>query len=93
MELCGDQLEALVCYQMGHPVMGDGKYFAPDIGLFIGGFLGNIWTVSTVILMSFKTKSVNQEPTRMLELLADKVIERIRDSAFAKAIIPLVFEV
>jgi len=57
--------------------MGDSDDLAPDIGSFIGCFIGNTWTVSTVILPSLKKKSDNQNPIRMVEVLADDVKERI----------------
>jgi len=38
-------------------------------------------------------KSVNEYPTRMVGVLADDVIERIRGCGFSKALIPLAFEV
>jgi len=41
----------------------------------------------------FKKKSVNEDPTRVVGVLADDVIERIRGCGFSKAVIPLSFEV
>jgi len=93
IEMSGGVFEPLVCCHVGHLFMGDSNDFAPDVGFFIGCFIGNIWTVSTVILPSFKKKSVNQNLTGMVGVLADDVIERIRGSGFSKAVIPLAFEV
>jgi len=58
IEMLGGVFEAFVCSHMGHLFMGDSNDFAPDVGFFIGCFIGDIWTVLTVILPSFKKKSV-----------------------------------
>jgi len=89
----GGVFEAFMCSHVGHLCMGDSNDITPDVGCFIGCFIENIWTVSTVILPSFKKKSVNEDPTRMVGVLTDDVIERIRGSGFSKAVIPLAFEV
>ena len=60
---------------------------------FMGCFIGNIWTVSTVILSSSKKKSVNQDPTRMVGVLADDVKERICSCSFSEGVVPFAFEV
>jgi len=93
IDMLGGVFEAFVCSHVGHLFMGNSNDFAPDVGSFIGCFIGNIWTVSTVILPSFKKKSVNEDPTGMVGVLADEVIERIRGWGFSKAVIPLAFEV
>jgi len=93
IEMFGGVFEAFVCSRVGHLFMGDSNDFTPDVGSFIGYFIENIWTLSTVILPSFKKKSVNEHPTRMVGVLADDVIERIRGCGFSKAVIPLAFEV
>jgi len=77
IEMFGCVFEAFVCSHVGYLFMGDSNDFAPDVGFFIGCLIGNIWTVSTVILPSFKKKSVNEYPTGMVGVVADDVIERI----------------
>jgi len=73
----GGVFEAFVCSHVGHLFMSDSNDFAPDVGSFIGCFIGNIWTVSTVILPFCKKKAVNKNPNGMFGILADDVIERI----------------
>ena len=73
--------------------MGDSNDLAPDVGSFLGSFMGNILTVSTVILPSFKKKSVNKDPTRMVGALADDVEERVGGGGFSKTVKPLAFNV
>jgi len=73
--------------------MGDSNDLAPDIGSFISYFIGNIWSVSTVILPSLRKMSVNEHPPRIVGVLADDAIERIRGSGFSKVVIPLALEV
>jgi len=46
----------------------------------------------TVILLSFKKKSVKKDPTWMVGVLADDIKERITGCGFSKAVIPLPFE-
>ena len=73
--------------------MGNAKDFVPDVFSFVGCFIGNIWTVSTVILPSFKKKSINGNPTRVIEVLADDVEERISGYSFSEGVVPFTFEV
>ena len=90
--MSGGVFEAFVSSHIGHLFMSDSNEFAPDVGSFIGGLIGNISTVLTVILPSLKKKSVNKNPTRMVGVLSDDVTERIRGCGFSKAVIPLAFE-
>ena len=76
-----------------HLFMGNAKDFASDIFSFVGCFIGNIWTVSTVILPSFKKKSINENPTRVVGVLADYVKERIGGCSFSEGVVPFAFEV
>jgi len=85
--------EALVCSHIGHGFMGDSHDFDSDIGFFIDCFIGNIWTVSTLMLPSFENKSIPKDPTRMVGAVADHVIERTRGLGFSNGVIPLAFEV
>ena len=73
--------------------MGDAKKFPCDVVSFIGCFIGNIWTVSTVILPSFKKKSIHENPTRVVVFLANYVKERICSCSFSEGIVPLSCEV
>ena len=59
VEVSGDIFKAFLCSHVCHLFMGDAKNSASEIGSFMGCFIGNIWTVSTVILPSFKKTSVN----------------------------------
>jgi len=92
IEMFGGVFGAFVCSHVGHLFMGDSNDFAPDVGSFIGSLIDHLWTVSTVMLPSFKKKSVDENPTRMVGVLADDVIERIRGCGLSKAVIPLAFE-
>ena len=73
--------------------MSNAKDFASDIVSFVGCFIGNIWTVSTVILPSFKKKPIDENPTRMVGVLADDVKERIRGCSLSEGVVPFAFEV
>ena len=59
VEVSGGVLKAFLCSHVCHLFMGDAKDFVSDVVSFMGCFIGTIWTVSTVILPSFKKKSVN----------------------------------
>ena len=59
VEVSGGVLKAFLGSHVGHLFMGDAKDFTSDVVSFKGYFIGNIWIVSTVILPSFKMKSVN----------------------------------
>ena len=72
--------------------MSNAKDFACDIVSFVGCFIGNIWTVSTVILPSLKKKSINENPTRVVGVLADYVKEMIGGCSFSEGMVPFVFE-
>ena len=93
VEVSGGVLKAFLCSHVCHLFMSDSKNFAPDVVSFIGCFIGNIWTVSTVILSSFNKKSIIDDPARVVEVLADDVKERIGGGSFSKAMIPLAFKV
>jgi len=67
---------------MGHFFTCDSNHFAPDVASFIVCFLGKMGTLSTVILPYFKKRFFNKNPTVMLGVLADDVMERIGGSGF-----------
>jgi len=92
IEMFGGLFETVVCSHMGHFFMGDLNDFTPDVGSFIGCFIENIWTVSTVILPSFKKRSVNKDQTGRVGVLADDVLERIRGCNLLKSVILVAFE-
>ena len=73
--------------------MSNAKDFASDIVSVVGYFIGNIWTVSTVILPSFKKKSIAENPTRMVGILANDVKERIGGCSFSEGVVPFAFVV
>ena len=76
-----------------HLFMSNAKDFASDAISFMGCFIGNIWTVSTVILPSFKKKSIDENRTRMVGVPADDVKERIGGCSLWEGVIPFTFEV
>ena len=76
-----------------HLFVGNAPDFASDIVSFVGCFVGNIWTVSTVILPSFKKKSIDENPTRVVGVLADYVKERVGGCSFSEGVILFAFEV
>ena len=73
--------------------MSNAKDFASVVISFLGCFIGNIWTVSTVILPSFKKKSIDENPTRMVGVLADDVKEGIGGCSLSEGVVPFAFEV
>ena len=75
-----------------HLFVGNAKDFASDIVSFVGCCIGNIWTVLTVILPSFK-KSIDENPTRMVGVLAEDVKERIGGCSLSEGVVPFAFEV
>ena len=93
VEVFGGVFEAFLCSHVCHLFVGNPDNFAPDVVSCIGCFIGNIWTVSTVILPSFKEKSVNNDPARVVGVLADYIKERIRGGSFPETVIPFAFEV
>ena len=76
-----------------HLFMCYGKEFASDIISFVGFFIGNIWTVSTVILPSFKKESIHETLTRVVGVLADYVKDRIGGCSFTEVVVPFAFKV
>ena len=76
-----------------HLFVGNAKDFASDIVSFVGFFIGNIWRVSTVILPSFKKKSIDVNPTRVVGVLADYIKGRICGCSFSESVVPFTFEV
>ena len=86
-------LETFLGSHVCHLFMGNAKDFAPDVISVVGCFVGNIWTVSTVILPSFKKKSINKNPTRVVGALADDIKERISGCSLSEGVVPVAFEV
>ena len=72
--------------------MGNAKDFTPDVVSLVACFIENIWTVSTVILISFKKKSINENPTRVVGVLADDIKKWIR-GCLSEGMVPFSFEV
>ena len=73
--------------------MSHAKNFASDVISFVGCFIGNIWTVSTVILPSFKKKSIDKNSTGVVGILTDYVKERIGGCSFSEGVVLFAFEV
>ena len=69
VEVVGGVFEAFLCSHVCHLFVGNSDDFAPDVISFIGCFIGNIWTVSTVILPSFEKKSINNYPAGVVWFL------------------------
>ena len=93
VEVLGGVFGAFLRSHVCHLLVGNPDNFAPDIVSCIGCFIGNICTVSTVILPSFKKKSINNDPARVVGVLADDIIERIRGGSFSETVIPFAFKV
>jgi len=93
IEMFGGVFEAFVCSHIGYLCMGDLNDIDCDVGSFIDGFIGKITTVWTIIVSSLWKKSANKDPTRIVGVLADDVIERIKGCGISKAIIQRAFEV
>ena len=93
VEVARGVFETFLGSHVYHLFMGNVKDFASDIVSFMGCFLGNIWTVSTVILPSFKKKSIDENPTRVVGVLANDVKERIGGCSFSEGMVPFAFEV
>jgi len=93
IEIFGGVFEAIFSSDMGYSFIGDSNNCTPDVASFIGCFIGTLGTVSTVILPSSRKRFVNKNPTGMVDILTNDVIERIRGCGFLKAVIPLAFEV
>ena len=53
--------------------MCNAKDLTTDIVSYVGCFMENIWRVSTVILPSFKNKSIKENPAGVVEFLADNI--------------------
>ena len=92
VEVSGGVLKAFLGSHVGHLFMGDAKNFASDVVFFMGCFIGNVKTVSTVILPSFKKKSISENPTRMVGIFVEDVKERICRCSLAKGVVPFDFE-
>ena len=93
VEVLGGVLEAFLCSDVCHLFVGNSENFAPDVVSRIGCFIGNKWTVSTVILPSFKKKSINNNPAGVVGVRADNIKEGIRGGSFPETVIPFSFEV
>ena len=93
MELARGVFETFLGSHMGHLFMGNANDVASDIVSFVCCFIGKIWTVSTVILPSFKKKSIDENPTRVIAILTDYVKERIVGCSFSGGVVPFAFEV
>ena len=93
VEVARGVFETFLGSHVCHFFVSNAKDFAPDVVSFVGCLIGNIWTVSTLILPSFKKKSIDENPTRMVGVLADDVKERIGGCSFSESVVPFAFEV
>ena len=69
VEVFGGVFEAFLCSHMCHLFVSNSNNFSPNVISCIGCFIGNIWTVSTVILPSFEKKSINNYPAGVVWFL------------------------
>ena len=93
VDVSGGVLKAFLGSHVCHLFMSDAKDLASDVVSFTGRFIRNIWTVTTVILPSFKKKSIDENPTREVGVLADDVKERICSGSLSECMIPFPFGV
>ena len=78
---------------MCHLFVGNPGNFSSDVVSFIGCFIDDIWRVATVILPSFKKKSINNNPAGVVGVPADDIKKRILGGSFPETVIPFAFEV
>ena len=93
VEVTGSVLKGFLYSHVCHLFMDHGTNFASDVGSFMGCCIENIWTVPTVILHSFEKKSIDENPTRVVGVLADDVKVRIYSCSISEGIVPLSFDV
>ena len=93
VEVLGGVFEAFLCSHVCHLFVGNRDTFAPDVVSCIGCFIQNIWTVSTVILTSFKKNYMHNDPAEVVGVFADDLKRRIRGVSFPETVIPFAFEV
>ena len=91
-DVLGDVFEALLCSHVCHVFVCNPDNFAHDVVSCIGCFMGNIWTVSTVILPSFKKKSINNFPAGVVCVFVDNIKKSIRGRSFDETVVPFSFE-
>ena len=73
--------------------MGNPDNFAPDVVSCIESLIGNIWTVLTVNLPSFRKKSINNYAAGVVGILADDIKEMIRGGRIPQSVVLFAFEV
>ena len=93
VEVARGVLETFLGSHVCHLFVGNAKDFTSDIVSLVSCFIGNIWTVSTVILHFFKKESIDENPTRVVGVLADYVEEKIGGCSFPESVVPFAFEV
>ena len=93
VEVARGVFETFLGSHVCHWFMSNAKDFPSDIVSFMGCFIGNIWTVSTVILPSFKEQSMDENPTRVVGVLADYVNERIGGCSLSEGVVLFLFKV
>ena len=93
VEVARGVFETFLCSHVCHLFMGNAKNFASDIVSFVACFIGYIWTVTTVIRPSFTKYFIDENPTRVVGVLADYVKERIGGCSLPEGVVPFGFEV
>ena len=84
IDVLGAVFEAFLCFHVCHLFVSNPDNFTSNVVSCMGCFTGNFCTVSSVILPAFKKKSINNDPARVVGVLADNIKERIRGGTFSK---------
>ena len=93
VEVSGGVPKAFLGSHVCHLSMSDVYDFTSNVVSFMGCFIENIWTVSTVILLCFKEKFIDEDRTKVIGVLVDDVKESICSWSLAKRVVPFAFEV
>ena len=92
VEVARGVFETFLGSHVCHLFLSNANNFASDVISFVGCLIGNILPVSTVILPSLKKKSIDENPTRVVGVLADYVKERICGCSFSEGVVPFAFQ-
>ena len=93
VEVAGGVFETFLGSHVCHLSVGNAKNLGSDIVCFVGCLIGKIWTVSTVILPSFKKESIDENPTSVVGVPAEYSKERIGGCSFREGVVPFAFKV
>ena len=93
VEVTRGVFETFLSSHVCHLCISNAKDFASDIDSFVCCSIGSIWTVLTVIFPSLKTKSIIENPTRMVGVLADDIKEGIGGCSLPEGVVAFAFQV